>query len=82
MVLLLILAVSVWTGIKSEGKKYAVVLANEAEAKSGPGEDYVSLFNVHQGLECEVEEEREGWYLIYLPNGTKGWVPSRTLGLI
>ncbi len=82
LALLLILAISLWVGIKAEGKKYAVVLSNEAEAKSGPGEDYVSLFNVHQGLECEVEEEREGWYLIYLSNGTKGWVPGRTLGLI
>jgi tetratricopeptide (TPR) repeat protein len=76
------LGISLWSGAKTEQKTFAVVLASQSEAKSGPGEDYVSLFSVHQGLECEVEEEREGWYLVYLPNGTRGWVPSKSLGLI
>ena len=78
----LLLGTSLWAGLKAEQKESAVVLSAQADAKSGPGEDYVSLFTVHQGLECQIEEEREGWYLIYLPNGTKGWVSSKTLGLI
>jgi tetratricopeptide (TPR) repeat protein len=82
LVLFLWLGSSLRSGAKAEQRKHAVVLAGQAEAKSGPGEDYVSLFSVHQGLECEVEEEREGWYLVYLPNGSRGWVPSKTLGLI
>ena len=82
VVLLFWSGISLWSGAKTEQKTFAVVLASQAETKSGPGEDYVSLFSVHQGLECEVEEEREGWYLVYLPNGTRGWVPSKSLGLI
>jgi tetratricopeptide (TPR) repeat protein len=78
----LLLGTSLWAGLKAEQKESAVVLSAQADAKSGPGEDYVSLFTVHQGLECQIEEEREGWYLIYLPDGTKGWVPSQALGLI
>ena len=78
----LLLGTSLWAGLKAEQKESAVVLSVQADAKSGPGEDYVSLFTVHQGLECQIEEEREEWYLVYLPNGTKGWVPSKALGLI
>lgn len=78
----LLLGTSLWAGLKAEQKESAVILSAQADAKSGPGEDYVSLFTVHQGLECQIEEEREGWYLIYLANGTKGWVPSKSLGLI
>jgi len=78
----LLLGTSLWAGLKAQQKESAVVLSAQAEAKSGPGEDYVSLFTVHQGLECQIEEKREGWYLIYLPNGTKGWVPSKVVGLI
>lgn len=78
----LLLGISLWAGLKAEQKESAVVLSMQADAKSGPGEDYVSLFTVHQGSECQIEEEREGWYLIYLPNGTKGWVPSKALGPI
>jgi len=73
---------SLWSGAKAEEKKVGVVLAGQAEAKSGPGEDYISLFTVHQGLECEVEEERADWYLIYLSNGSRGWVPAKALGLV
>lgn len=78
----LILGISLWSGIAAQRKDSAVVLAGQADAKSGPGEDYVSLFTVHQGLECEIEEQKEDWYLIYLPNNSKGWVPVKALGII
>lgn len=82
LVLFIFLGSSLRSGLKAEQKTLAVVLANEVEAKSGPGDDYVSLFTVHQGLECEVAEQRGEWYLISLANGSKAWVPVKTLGLV
>lgn len=82
LLLLVWFGLSLWSGAKAEQKKVAVVLASQTEAKSGPGEDYISLFTVHSGLECQIEEERGGWYLIYLSNGSRGWVLAKALGLI
>jgi hypothetical protein len=77
-----IFGTSLWGGIKDSGIEEGVILPAEVEAKSGPGQDYVSLFTVHQGLECQIEEKRPGWYLIHLPNRAKGWVPDESIGII
>lgn len=53
---------------------YAVVIAAEASATSGPSAEYKEILVVHDGAEVSVREERGGYALIQLPGGIGGWV--------
>ncbi|NBW92822.1 MAG: hypothetical protein EBR20_00370 [Bacteroidetes bacterium] len=35
---------------------------------------------VHEGLIVDVRASAPAWYLVEIPNGTRGWVPSADLG--
>jgi len=53
----------------------AVVLAERAEARSGPGPDNPVLFTVHEGLEVELGRARGDWVYVRVPGGPAGWLP-------
>lgn len=53
-----------------------VILQNEVDIKSGPGQDWTSQLTTHQGLELVIKGEVEGWYQVGLPNRIIGWVPK------
>lgn len=53
-----------------------VVVALQTDAMSGPGDEYTKVMSLHEGAEALVEEEREGWYFVKLPNGLGGWIPA------
>ncbi len=57
----------------------AVVLAERAEARSGPGEDNPVLFTVHEGLEVELGRARGDWVYVRVPGGPAGWLPRSAL---
>jgi hypothetical protein len=60
----------------------AVILAPAVDARSGPGEDYTKIFTAHEGTTVRIRQQREGWYLIALPNGLGGWIPQPAAELI
>ena len=60
----------------------AVILAEEAVARSGPGPDYLQVFSVHEGTAVVIEREEADWTLVRLPNGVGGWVPGESLEAI
>lgn len=82
VVLFLFFGLSLLSRVNYESREFAVILTQQTDAKSGPGEDYTVLFNLHQGLECELQEQRGEWYLIVLENGSKGWVPLNSVGKV
>ena len=57
----------------------AVVLAPQAEARSGPSASDAVLFTTHAGQEVSCPESLSGWTRIVLPTGASGWLPSSTL---
>jgi len=57
----------------------AVVLADEAFAHSGPGEDYLQVFSVHEGTAVVIEREEAGWILVRLHSGIGGWLAGANL---
>lgn len=59
-----------------------VVIAEESGVRSGPGHDYTLQFTAHEGLEFEIKDRQEGWYLIVLPNGVMGWLQKPTIAKI
>lgn len=60
----------------------AIVIADEAQARSGPGDDYLLVFTIHEGTKVAIERVEDRWYLVRLPNGIGGWLPGMTLEII
>jgi uncharacterized protein YraI len=66
-------ALAAWT----QGEPEAVVLAKEAEVKSGPGPGFATAFVLHEGAEVVVEGERGEWIEVSLPGNLQGWIDGR-----
>ena len=58
-----------WSG------REGVLTAPAVEAQSGPGVDYITLFELHEGAELRLLEQRGDWMRISLGAGLEGWVP-------
>jgi len=59
-----------------------VLMGAQIDAMSGPGYEYTKVMSLHEGAEAQIEENREGWYLIKLPNGLGGWIPQETAEIV
>jgi hypothetical protein len=59
----------------------AVVVAQEIEITSGPGdaEQYLVEFNLHAGAEVNILESRPAWRRIMLSGNLQGWVPAEAV---
>ena len=62
--------------------EHGIILAEKVYARSGPGENNTSIFEIHEGLKVQVHNRRSGWVQISLPNGFNGWVPEDSIGVI
>ena len=60
----------------------AVVLHPEVTARSGTDVGGMALFYLHEGAEVTVEEMRNDWIRIRLPDGRRGWVQAELLGVV
>ena len=59
--------------------RIAVVDAPTVEVKAGVGDDAVTRFELHRGLEVAVTGEEGNWRRLTLPDGNQGWVHRETL---
>ncbi|HEX7321229.1 MAG TPA: tetratricopeptide repeat protein [bacterium] len=66
-----------WRGERSG--MYAIVIAREAHAMSGPGIEYKEILLLHDGTEMQVKDVRGDYLLIQLPGGLGGWVNAQTV---
>ena len=58
----------------------AVVLAADVPVRTGPGDDFVLEFRLHEGTKVRLREARDDWARVSV-EGTdlEGWLPGRTL---
>jgi tetratricopeptide (TPR) repeat protein len=58
----------------------AVILAQEVAVRTGPGEDFVLEFRLHEGTKVRAREERGDWIRVSV-GGTdlEGWLPAGSL---
>jgi hypothetical protein len=58
----------------------AVVVAADVPVRTGPGEDFVLEFRLHEGTKIRVREVREDWARVSV-EGTdlEGWLPARSV---
>jgi hypothetical protein len=61
----------------------AIVLAPEVAVRTGPGEDFVLEFRLHEGTKVRAREDRGDWVRISVA-GTdlEGWLPADTVAEI
>jgi tetratricopeptide (TPR) repeat protein len=61
------------------GPPQAVIQAEIVDVRSGPGESYITEFQLHAGAEVQVIEPRSGWLRIQAPGDLQGWAPAESL---
>ncbi len=60
----------------------AIVLTPSVTVLSAPNEDSADVFVLHEGVKVHIEEVRDEWAEISLPDGKVGWVKQQVLGII
>jgi len=88
---MLLLVLSSWFVVgTSLGLKYywitnddrAVILHEQVDVLAGPEENDTVLFRLHEGTVVHRDREEDGWCLIHLPDGKRGWTRSEAMELI
>ncbi len=59
----------------------AVVVAEQAEVLSGPGEDYLLLYELSEAAEMRVVRQQEQYARVVLPDGRLGWLSTEAIAL-
>ena len=61
----------------------AIIVVQETGARTGPGEEFVLEFRLHEGTKVRLSEERGGWTRVAI-SGTdlEGWLPTVALEAI
>lgn len=61
---------------------FAIVLQPTVNINSSPSTGSSKLFVLHEGTKLKVEEEKEDWLKVSLPNGNEGWIKKSMVGVI
>lgn len=57
----------------------ALVIADKANLRTAPNKDSAPFMTVSKGTRLVVESQRDGWYSVYAPNGSRAWVSGEVL---
>ena len=57
----------------------AIVVVTDVPVRTGPGDDFVLEFRLHEGTKIRLRERRDDWARVSV-EGTdlEGWLPERT----
>jgi hypothetical protein len=59
-----------------------VVVDETAQVMSGPGEDYLRLYQIHAGADVHIWERQNRWVKFSLPDGRMGWLLQDSVGVL
>ena len=62
--------------------KSGIVITENIDVRSGPKEDYLLQFTLHEGTKVSIIKETQGWYEIELSRDLKGWIPKTSVAII
>jgi tetratricopeptide (TPR) repeat protein len=60
----------------------AVIIQEEVNILAGPDVKDTVLFKLHEGSILHYERSEDGWSLVHLPDGKRGWLKSKDIQLI
>lgn len=82
-VIFFILFVFLFAKIKNENfTKIGVIVSEKVDARSGPKEDYLLQFTIHEGAEVNIIKDSQEWYEIELSKDLRGWIPKTSVDII
>lgn len=50
---------------------HGIIVVSKCAVRYGPGEEYEPKFEIHNGAECVIEDEKNDWYRVYVKVGVK-----------
>lgn len=62
--------------MRLEGRRTAIIVAEEVLVYSAPSQNSTLQFRIHEGTRTIIKETRNGWQRISLPGGLSGWIPA------
>lgn len=62
--------------------KVGIIVTEKIDARSGPKEDYLLQFTLHEGAKVRIVKKAHGWYEIDLSKDLKGWIPETSVDVI
>lgn len=62
--------------------KVGIILIEKIDVRSGPKEDYLLQFTLHEGAKVRIVKKAHGWYEIDLSKDLKGWIPETSVDII
>lgn len=62
--------------------KTGIIVAEKIDVRSGPKEDYLLQFTLHEGAEVSIIKDVQNWYEIELSKDLKGWIPKPSVDII
>ncbi|MBU1933017.1 MAG: tetratricopeptide repeat protein [Candidatus Omnitrophica bacterium] len=68
--------------IRAKNSKEAVVVVDSVDVRSGPKEDYLLQFTLHEGSEIRIVEDAQDWCEIDLSKDLRGWIPKDSVEAI
>ncbi len=71
-----------WKVYQRDYSRRAIVIEQKADVRSGPGQENISVFTIHEGIKVRVLGAAGGWYQVSLPNGWNGWLPQNYLRIL
>jgi tetratricopeptide (TPR) repeat protein len=71
-----------WKIYRESSTREGIVVEAKADIRSGPGNDNVTVFTVHEGIQLQVRGSAGAWYQVTLPNGWSGWVQSQAVRIL
>jgi tetratricopeptide (TPR) repeat protein len=71
-----------WKMYASAHRKEGIVIERQADIRSGPGNENIAVFSIHEGIKVRVLGSSNGWHQISLPNGWNGWLPQSSLRIL
>ena len=78
-----ILLIFLFAKIKDENfTKTGIIVVEKADARSGPKEDYLLQFTIHEGAKFSVIKDAQEWYEIELSKDLKGWISKTSVDII
>lgn len=60
----------------------AIIFAPTVSAKSSPSESGTDLFILHEGTKVSVVDKVSTWTEVRLADGTRGWIPTKSMEVI
>ncbi len=71
-----------WKIYNRDFRQEGIVLEQRVDVLSGPGEENITVFTIHEGIKVRIHASTKGWHQISLPNGWNGWLPQKSVGIL